>query len=91
MSAHGKKPHSPHHQWSMGTTSVEERTRRNLHRWRRGQLAKHGFPLPLAVRISKDGHYDLHAIIGLVERGCPPELAIRILAPLDVETKESAA
>jgi hypothetical protein len=25
----------------------------------------------------------LHALIELVERGCPPELALRILAPLD--------
>ena len=29
--------------------------------------------------------YDLHALIELVERGCPPELAVRILAPLDEE------
>jgi hypothetical protein len=28
---------------------------------------------------------DLHALIELVERGCPPELAARILAPLDEE------
>ena len=28
---------------------------------------------------------DLHALIELVEHGCPPELAARILAPLDEE------
>jgi hypothetical protein len=27
--------------------------------------------------------YDLHALIELVERGCPCHLAVRILAPLD--------
>jgi hypothetical protein len=27
--------------------------------------------------------YDLHALIELVERGCPPALAVRILGPLD--------
>jgi hypothetical protein len=30
--------------------------------------------------------YDLHALIDLVERGCPPELAVRILTPLEEET-----
>jgi hypothetical protein len=26
---------------------------------------------------------DLHQLLELVDRGCPPELAVRILAPLD--------
>jgi hypothetical protein len=45
-----------------------------------------GFSLPLAVRIADDARYDLHAVIQLVERGCSPELAVRILAPLEEET-----
>jgi hypothetical protein len=32
-----------------------------------------------------DGGYDVHAFVELLERGCPPELAIRILAPLENE------
>jgi hypothetical protein len=28
---------------------------------------------------------DLHALIELVERGCTPELAARIMAPIDFE------
>ena len=51
--------------------------------WRRDQLAASGFPLPVAASLAQDLHYDLHALIELVERGCPPELAVRILAPLD--------
>ena len=51
--------------------------------WRRDQLAAAGFPLPLAAAIAADGGYDLHAVIELVERGCAPALAVRILAPLD--------
>jgi hypothetical protein len=51
--------------------------------WRRDQLAAAGFPLPLAKRVAADAGYDLHAVIELVERGCPPALAVRILAPLD--------
>jgi hypothetical protein len=52
-------------------------------RWRREQLAHAGFPLPLAARIAKDPGYDLHRLIEIVESGCPTELAIRILAPLE--------
>jgi hypothetical protein len=52
-------------------------------RWRREQLLLSGFPLPLAARIAKDLRYDLHRLIELVERGCSPELALRILAPLE--------
>ena len=51
--------------------------------WRRRQLASSGFPLPLAVELARDARYDLHALIELVERGCSPELAVRILAPLE--------
>ena len=51
--------------------------------WRRDQLSRHGFTLPLAARIARDNRVDLHALIELVERGCAPELAVRILAPLD--------
>jgi hypothetical protein len=57
-------------------------------RWRREQLLLSGLPLPLAARIAKDPCYDLHRLIELVERGCPPELALRILAP--IETGEAA-
>jgi hypothetical protein len=50
--------------------------------WRRSQLERSGFPCRLAARVAGDGRYDLHRLIELVERGCPPELALRILAPL---------
>jgi hypothetical protein len=53
--------------------------------WRRAQLVQSGLPLPLAARLAKDTRYDLHALIGLVERGCPLQLAVRILAPLESE------
>ena len=54
-------------------------------RWRREQLTNVGFSLPLASRLAGDGRWDLHALIELVERGCPPPLAARILAPLEEE------
>jgi hypothetical protein len=44
-----------------------------------------GFTSPAAARLAADLRFDLHALIELVERGCAPELAVRILAPLDDE------
>jgi hypothetical protein len=51
--------------------------------WRRDRLAAAGFPLPLASHVARDAGHDLHSLIELVERGCAPELAVRITAPLD--------
>ena len=56
---------------------------RSLLAWRRDQLVRAGFPLPLAAALARNPRFDLHALIELVERGCPPPLAARILAPLD--------
>lgn len=53
--------------------------------WRREQLVESGFAPALAARVAENRHYDLHALIELVERGCPPELAVRILAPIEDE------
>lgn len=65
------------------STTIGDRVRSEVVVWRRDQLVAGGFPLPVAVELARDGRYDLHALIGLRERGCPPELAVRILAPLD--------
>jgi hypothetical protein len=69
----------------MRTNTAREGTRQALVRWRREQLVDSGFPFPLAARLAKDSRYDLHALIDLLERGCPPALAERITAPLDDE------
>jgi hypothetical protein len=69
----------------MRTNTTRERAHHGLVRWRREQLVASGFPLPLSARLATDSRYDLHALIELVERGCPPALAVRILAPLDDE------
>ncbi|MCY7364805.1 MAG: hypothetical protein LH469_05760 [Frankiaceae bacterium] len=37
----------------------------------------------LAAAVAADLSWDLHALLQLVDRGCPPHLAARILAPLD--------
>jgi hypothetical protein len=67
----------------MHTTISSERGGGEVARWRLRQLVDSGFPPALASAVAKDARYDLHALIELVERGCPCDLAVRILAPLD--------
>lgn len=49
--------------------------------WRRLELEQCGFPRSLAARVARDERYDLQQLIGLVQQGCSPTLAARILAP----------
>jgi len=51
--------------------------------WRLRQLQAAGVPAPLDRALARETRIDLHVFIGLVEEGCPPALAVRILAPLD--------
>jgi len=51
--------------------------------WRLRRLVEAGFPLPLALELAATPGVDLHALLALLDRGCPPELAARILAPID--------
>lgn len=50
--------------------------------WRLCRLLEAGFPADVAERLATDRRFDLHALLELVDRGCPPLLAIRIMAPL---------
>ena len=45
-----------------------------------------GFPPALAATVTMNAHYDLHTLIDIVERGCQPDLAVRILAPVEEES-----
>jgi hypothetical protein len=56
---------------------------RTLGAWRAGRLREAGFSDSLAEHLGHDCGFDLHALIELVEQGCPPHLAARILEPLD--------
>ena len=67
----------------MRTFSILEPAGAEVNRWRREQLVLSGFSLPLAARVARDPRYDLHRLIELVERGCPAELAVRILDPIE--------
>jgi hypothetical protein len=48
-----------------------------LHDWRAAQLARLGFPRPLAEAVAD--HVDWHEIAALVRRGCRPRLALNLV------------
>jgi hypothetical protein len=56
--------------------------------WRRDRLVAAGFDPRLARTLARDRGVDLHALIELTERGCPPATAARILAPLGPRPKD---
>jgi hypothetical protein len=55
--------------------------------WRAARLLAAGFESELAESLAADGAVDLHALLELVDGGCPPVLAARILAPLDEQRR----
>jgi hypothetical protein len=50
--------------------------------WRARRLREAGFPPALAEPLART-HVDLHALLELVDAGCPPRLAARILSPAE--------
>jgi len=67
----------------METQIADLKDNAEIESWRRERLARSGFSRELAACVAADARYDLHALIGLVERGCAPQLAVQILAPAD--------
>jgi hypothetical protein len=59
---------------------VVETELERVERWRTSELLRVGFPGDDAVALAARMDVDLHDAIELVRRGCPPELAIRILS-----------
>jgi hypothetical protein len=59
--------------------------------WRRRQLETAGFAPALAAQLAARPGTDLHALCSLLDRGCPPELAARILDPTTVTTDRTGA
>jgi hypothetical protein len=57
---------------------IETETER-VERWRTAELMRVGFPGDDAVALASRLDVDLHEAIELVRRGCPTELAVRIL------------
>lgn len=50
--------------------------------WRARLLLEAGFTATVAARMAAARGVDIHELLNLVDRGCPPELAVRIAGPL---------
>ena len=61
------------------TQDIIETELDRVERWRTAELMRVGFPGDDAVALAARLDVDLHEAIELVQRGCPPELAVRIL------------
>jgi hypothetical protein len=57
--------------------------------WRERRLRQAGFEAAVAAELAREGRIDFHLLLELIDRGCPPELAARIVAPLDGEGRSS--
>lgn len=57
--------------------------------WRAKRLLEVGFEPDLAQQLASTPGVDLHALLDLVGRGCPPRLAARILSPVDDEDQRA--
>lgn len=54
--------------------------------WREQRLRSAGFPADVAQQLAGEPEVDVHKLLELVDRGCPPHLAVRILAPLELRS-----
>jgi hypothetical protein len=61
-------------------TDIVETEAERVERWRTSELMRVGFPGDDAVVLGARFDVDLHDAIALVQRGCPVDLAIRILS-----------
>jgi hypothetical protein len=60
-------------------TTVAEEAVTQLLRWRYQQLCRAGFEPEDATVLATHTAVDLHRALDLVQRGCPPKLALQIL------------
>ena len=64
----------------MTAAEVQEGTElERIQGWRQEELERAGYPTAAARQIAARLDIDLHGAIALVARGCPPEVALRIL------------
>ncbi|HEU6446169.1 MAG TPA: hypothetical protein VFL61_14030 [Gaiellaceae bacterium] len=58
---------------------LEDTELEKIERWRAEELVRAGFGTRAAGRLAARHDIDLHRAVGLLEQGCPPELAVKIL------------
>jgi hypothetical protein len=50
-----------------------------IQRWRAEELERAGYDASEAAELAGRSYVDLHLAVDLLERGCPPDTALRIL------------
>ena len=60
-------------------TLIHQTETERIERWRVEELERAGYEPRAAGRLAVRHDVDLHTAVELVERGCPPNLALRIL------------
>ena len=58
---------------------IEQSEIERIERWRAEELERAGYEPRAAGRLAVRHDVDLHAAVDLLERGCPTDLALRIL------------
>ena len=59
--------------------AIIETEQERVERWRADELLRAGFDPEAAAEVAARLDVDLHTATELVDRGCPPELALQIL------------
>jgi hypothetical protein len=61
------------------TFVLDQTEMERIERWRAEELERAGYQPRAAGRLAVRHDVDLHMAIDLLERGCPPDLALKIL------------
>jgi hypothetical protein len=64
---------------SIEIQTLEETESERIERWRAEELERAGYESRSAAKIAVRHDIDLHLAVDLLGRGCPPELALKIL------------
>jgi hypothetical protein len=64
---------------TLETPTWEQDEHERVERWRQDQLERAGFPPRDAAALAARTDVDLHGAVKLLQRGCPTNLALKIL------------
>jgi hypothetical protein len=60
-------------------TTTQPTEQELVERWRAQELQRAGFDPEAAAELARRGDVDLHAAVELLQKGCPPAVALSIL------------
>ena len=63
----------------MTAAEAQQTEQERVEAWRAQELERAGYPAAAAAQLAARPDVDVHEAIDLLERGCPPELAVKIL------------